>query len=64
MWSISYGGDTLAQKALQFLLTQQYLETGKVIGSSESSKVMFMDPSSIVSTLEGMNSLIDGNTRL
>ncbi|WP_069791105.1 SPFH domain-containing protein [Cyanobacterium sp. IPPAS B-1200] len=57
-------GDTLAQKALQFLLTQQYLETGKVIGSSESSKVMFMDPSSIVSTLEGMNSLIDGNTRL
>ncbi|AFZ46668.1 SPFH domain, Band 7 family protein [Cyanobacterium stanieri PCC 7202] len=57
-------GDTLAQKALQFLLTQQYLETGKVIGSSESSKVMFMDPSSIVSTLEGMGSLIDGHTRL
>ncbi|MGY6528940.1 MAG: SPFH domain-containing protein [Cyanobacterium sp.] len=57
-------GDTLAQKALQFLLTQQYLETGKVIGSSQSSKVMFMDPSSIVSTLEGMNSLIEGNSEL
>lgn len=57
-------GDTLAQKALQFLLTQQYLETGKVIGSSESSKVMFMDPSSIVSTLEGMGSLMEGNPQL
>lgn len=55
-------GDTLAQKALQFLLTQQYLETGKVIGSSESSKVMFMDPSSIVSTLEGISSLMEGNS--
>ncbi|MBF2058529.1 MAG: SPFH/Band 7/PHB domain protein [Cyanobacterium sp. T60_A2020_053] len=52
-------GDTLAEKALQFLLTQQYLEMGKVIGSSSSSKVMFMDPSSIVSTLEGIGSLVD-----
>ncbi|MBE9222758.1 SPFH/Band 7/PHB domain protein [Cyanobacterium stanieri LEGE 03274] len=57
-------GDTLAQKALQFLLTQQYLETGKIIGSSQSSKVMFMDPSSIISTLEGMGSLMDKNAQL
>ena len=47
-----------AKEALKFLLTQQYLETGKAIGSSESSKVMFMDPSSIVSTLEGMGSMV------
>lgn len=57
-------GDNLAEKALQFLLTQQYLETGKVIGSSNSSKVMFMDPSSIVSTLEGMGSLVDRSVEI
>lgn len=50
--------DSNAYKALQFLLTQQYLETGKIIGSSESSKVMFMDPNSILSTLEGISSII------
>ena len=50
-----------AREALQFLLTQQYLETGKVIGSSESSKVMFMNPNSIMATLEGINSLVKTN---
>ncbi len=50
--------DANAHKALQFLLTQQYLETGKIIGSSESSKVMFMDPHSILSTLEGISSIV------
>ena len=50
--------DSNAYKALQFLLTQQYLETGKIIGSSESSKVMFMDPNSILSTLEGISSIV------
>lgn len=50
--------DSNSYKALQFLLTQQYLETGKIIGSSESSKVMFMDPNSILSTLEGISSII------
>ena len=50
-----------ATEALQFLLTQQYLETGKAIGSSESSKVMFMDPSSIVSTLQGISSMVKTN---
>ena len=47
-----------AHEALQFLLAQNYLEMGKTIGNSESSKVMFMDPRSIVSTLEGMRSVI------
>jgi regulator of protease activity HflC (stomatin/prohibitin superfamily) len=50
--------DPHAREALQFLLTQQYLIMGETIGSSESSKVMFMDPRSIVSTLEGMRSVI------
>ncbi|MEC4895034.1 MAG: SPFH domain-containing protein [Oscillatoria sp. PMC 1051.18] len=50
-----------AKEALQFLLVQNYLEMGKTIGSSGSSKVMFMDPRSIVSTLEGMRSVISSN---
>ncbi|MGK7945779.1 MAG: SPFH domain-containing protein [Microcystaceae cyanobacterium] len=53
--------DPKAHEALQFLLTQQYLMMGEIIGSSESSKVMFMDPRSIVSTLEGMRSVM-GNS--
>ncbi|MGI0480501.1 SPFH domain-containing protein [Geminocystis sp. CENA526] len=51
--------DPNAQKALQFLLTQQYLDMGKVIGSSESSKVLFIDPNNIVSTLHGIGSIVD-----
>ncbi|MBZ8181346.1 SPFH domain-containing protein [Oscillatoria salina] len=50
-----------AKEALQFLLAQNYLEMGKTIGSSGSSKVMFMDPRSIVSTLEGMRSVVSSN---
>jgi len=50
--------DPNAKESLQFLLAQHYLEMGKTIGSSESSKVMFMDPASIVSTLEGMRAVI------
>lgn len=52
------GSDPRAREALQFLLAQNYLEMGKTIGSSESSKVMFMDPRSIVSTLEGVRSVM------
>ena len=51
--------DEGSQKALQFLLTQQYLDTGKIIGSSNSSKVMFMNPNSILSTLQGIGSIIE-----
>ena len=53
--------DPKAQEALQFLLAQIYLDMGKEIGSSESSKVMFMDPRSMVSTIEGMRSIISGS---
>ncbi|BAQ60714.1 putative stomatin [Geminocystis sp. NIES-3708] len=51
--------DKGSEKALQFLLTQQYLDTSKTIGSSESSKVLFMSPNAIVSTLQGIGSIID-----
>jgi regulator of protease activity HflC (stomatin/prohibitin superfamily) len=50
--------DPHAREALQFLLAQQYLEMGMQIGSSNSSKVMFMDPQSIPATVEGMKSII------
>ncbi|BAY76661.1 SPFH domain, Band 7 family protein [Nostoc linckia NIES-25] len=51
-----------AQQALQFLLAQNYLEMGTKIGSSESSKVMFMDPRTIPATLEGMRSIVADTT--
>jgi len=50
--------DSNAGEALQFLLAQNYLDMAQTIGSSESSKVMFMDPRNIVSTLEGVRSLV------
>ncbi|NJL01947.1 MAG: SPFH/Band 7/PHB domain protein [Spirulinaceae cyanobacterium SM2_1_0] len=55
--------DPKAREALQFLLAQNYLEMGKVIGNSESSKVMFMDPSSMISTLEGVRSVVGNSAR-
>jgi regulator of protease activity HflC (stomatin/prohibitin superfamily) len=50
--------DPQAREALQFLLAQNYLEMGKEIGNSGSSKVMFMDPRSMISTIEGVQSVI------
>ena len=50
--------DPGAREALQFLLAQHYLEMGTKIGSSDSSKVMFMDPRSIPAMLEGMRSIV------
>lgn len=52
------GGDRQAAQALQFLLAQKYMDMGQAIGNSESSKVMFMDPRNILSTLEGMRGII------
>ena len=50
--------DPHAREALQFLIAQNYLDMGHKIGSSGSSKVMFMDPRSIPATLEGMRSIV------
>lgn len=55
--------DPKTKEALQFLLAQSYLDMGRTIGHSESSKVLFMDPSSIPATIEGVKSLIDQSPR-
>jgi regulator of protease activity HflC (stomatin/prohibitin superfamily) len=52
------GSSVHAQEALQYILTQSYLDMGKTIGSSESTKVVFLDPRNILATLEGVRSLI------
>jgi regulator of protease activity HflC (stomatin/prohibitin superfamily) len=51
-------GDRQATQAVQFLLAQRYIDMGQAIGSSESSKVMFMDPNSILASLEGMKAIV------
>lgn len=58
MVSKALGGDRQAAQALQFLLAQKYMDMGEAIGNSESSKVMFMDPGNIISSLEGMRAII------
>jgi regulator of protease activity HflC (stomatin/prohibitin superfamily) len=50
--------DPQAMPALQYILTQSYLEMGNQIGTSPSSKVMFLDPNNIVATLQGMQNVI------
>ena len=50
--------DPTTAEALQFLLAQNYLDMGMKIGSSDSSKVMFMDPRSIPATFEGIRSIM------
>lgn len=54
--------DPMAQEALQFLMAQNYIEMGSKIGTSSSSKVMFMDPRSIPATVEGIRSIISDET--
>ncbi len=54
--------DSKAVEALQFLLAHNYLEMGMRIGSSDSSKVMFLDPRSIPATLDGMRSIVSEET--
>jgi len=55
----SMKGNPQSQEALQFLLAQSYLSMGTVIGSSSSSKVMFIDPRSLPATLESLKSIVD-----
>ncbi|MBD2041914.1 SPFH domain-containing protein [Microcoleus sp. FACHB-672] len=50
--------DPTTDEALQFLLAQNYIDMGVKIGSSNSSKVMFMDPRSIPATFEGIRSIM------
>ncbi|AHB88802.1 putative stomatin/prohibitin-family membrane protease subunit YbbK [Thermosynechococcus sp. NK55a] len=55
--------DPKTKEALQFLLAQSYLDMGRTIGHSDSSKVLFIDPSSIPATIEGVKSLIEQSPR-
>ncbi|AFZ12775.1 SPFH domain, Band 7 family protein [Crinalium epipsammum PCC 9333] len=50
--------DPNAREALQFLIAQNYLDMGTIIGKSGSSKVMFIDPRSLPGTLEGIRSIV------
>ncbi|MBD2772417.1 SPFH domain-containing protein [Iningainema tapete] len=47
-----------AHSALEVLLALGYLDMGAIIGKSDSSKVMFMDPRTIPATLEGIRSIV------
>jgi regulator of protease activity HflC (stomatin/prohibitin superfamily) len=51
--------DPQAAAALQFLLAQNYLDMGTTIGQSDSSKVLFLDPRSVIGTIEGMKEVLD-----
>jgi regulator of protease activity HflC (stomatin/prohibitin superfamily) len=51
--------DPQAAAALQFLLAQNYIDMGTTIGQSESSKVLFLDPRSVMGTIEGMKEVLD-----
>jgi len=48
-----------APEAGKVLLALNYLDMSSIIGKSESSKVMFMDPRSIPAALQGMLSMVD-----
>lgn len=50
--------DPHAREALQFLMAQNYIEMGTKIGTSDSSKVMFMDPRNIAATVENIRSIV------
>lgn len=56
--------DPSAREALQFLLAQNYIDMGTKIGTSDSSKVMFMDPKSIPATVEGIQSIVSDAKRV
>ncbi|NEQ71201.1 MAG: SPFH/Band 7/PHB domain protein, partial [Symploca sp. SIO2D2] len=56
--------DPTAREALQFLIAQNYIDMGIKVGSSDSSKVMFMDPRSIPATIEGMRSIVGDGENL
>ncbi|NES99036.1 MAG: SPFH/Band 7/PHB domain protein [Sphaerospermopsis sp. SIO1G1] len=47
-----------SHKAIEVLVALGYLDMGTIIGKSDSSKVMFMDPRNIPATFEGMRSIV------
>jgi regulator of protease activity HflC (stomatin/prohibitin superfamily) len=53
-----------AKRAIEILLALGYLEMGSNIGKSNSSKVMFMDPSNVPATMEGIKSILGDSPRI
>lgn len=47
-----------AESALEYILALNYMQMGTTIGSSSSSKVIFLDPNSIPAALEGIKAII------
>jgi regulator of protease activity HflC (stomatin/prohibitin superfamily) len=47
-----------SKRSIEILLALGYLEMGSNIGKSGSSKVLFMDPSSVPATMEGIKSIL------
>ena len=54
--------DPQAAAALQFLMAQSYLSTSQAIGTSASSKVLFMDPHNLMATLESAKAIVAERT--
>jgi regulator of protease activity HflC (stomatin/prohibitin superfamily) len=52
-----------AKRSIEILLALGYLEMGSNIGKSGSSKVLFMDPSSVPATMEGIKSILGDGAR-
>lgn len=52
------------KRSIEFLLALGYLEMGTNIGQSESSKVLFMDPSNLPATMEGIKSILGDSKRV
>lgn len=55
--------DPQAQNAAQLLMALGYLDMGEMIGKSDSSKVLFMDPASIPGSIASMMSIANGTER-
>ena len=55
--TMAQGGS--AEVALQFLLAQNYIDMGLAVGQSPSSKVVFVDPTSIPASVESLVSMLD-----
>lgn len=51
-----------AESALQYILALNYMQMGTTIGSSSSSKVIFLDPKAIPAALEGIKSILTAET--
>ena len=52
-----------SKRSIEILLALGYLEMGSSIGRSDSSKVMFMDPTNIPATMAGIKSILGDSAK-